>query len=181
VRALPNDTEAMRDLSIVYGMRGTFLAEWGRLDSALAVYGRGMKIAEDLAAADPDNVLQQADVAAGHYEIGTMLLNGQRLQAARDRFREAAARYARLAAADSANMEHALNVARSYRRTGEACIALAEVTNSTSERARWGNEATDWLDRSLTRFQAMLKAGMLQGADTTAPAEIRQQLAALRR
>ena len=38
------------------------------LDSAVVVYGRGMRISEELAAKDPDNTLQQADVATGHYE-----------------------------------------------------------------------------------------------------------------
>jgi hypothetical protein len=40
VAELPDNTDASRDLSIVYGMRGLFLAEGGEIDSAVAVYGR---------------------------------------------------------------------------------------------------------------------------------------------
>lgn len=181
VRALPNDTEASRDLSVVYGMRGIFLAECGKLDSALAVYGRGMQIAEELAAADPDNALQQADVAAGHFEIGTMLLNGQRFVGARDEFRHSAARYARLAAADTANVDHALMVARSYRQAGAACTALGKSATSPIERARWRADGLNWLNRSLTHYKAMARAGVLRGDDAAVPAAIEQQLAALQR
>ena len=66
VEALPGNTEALRDLSIVYGTLGTFLADGGEVDAGLTTYDKGMKIAEEMAAADPASALQQADVAAGH-------------------------------------------------------------------------------------------------------------------
>ena len=181
VRALPNDTEAIRDLSIVYGMRGTFLAEGGALDSALSVYGRGMRIAEDLAAADPDNVLQQADVAAGHFEIGAMLLNGNRCLSARNEFRDASERYMRLARADTANVDYRLLAARSDWQAGAACAALCRSAATARERSRWRAEGEAWFTRGLAGYQALARTGILQGNDVAAPAQIQQQLAALRR
>ena len=68
VRDSPNNTDASRDLGIVYAWRALFLADGGEIDSALALYGRAAQIATDLAAADPSDVLQQADVAHGHFE-----------------------------------------------------------------------------------------------------------------
>src|SRR6185436_12386509 len=147
--ALPDNTEALRDLSIVYGSHGLYLAEVGELDSALVVYDLGMRIAEQLAAADPDNALQQIDVADGHYEIGTMLLGGGRAQAALERFREAAGRYRRLAVADTGNTDLRLSAAMSCRQAGEACQALARRSSAAADRERWRLEAIDWLDRSL--------------------------------
>src|SRR6185503_13145271 len=100
-------------------------AEGGDVDEALAVYGRGMAIAETLAAGDPDNVLQQSDVASGHYEIGTMLVNGRRYLDAEPRFVEAFDRFAKLAVADSGNVSNRVWMARSGRQAGEVCRALA--------------------------------------------------------
>lgn len=181
VQALPNDTDASRDLSIVYGMRGLFMAEEGPLDSALAVYGRGMKISEDLAAADPENALQQTDVASGHFEIGGMLMGGGRYRAAEERFREAFERFTRLAAADTGNVEHRLWLARSCRQAGEACGALSRSASTLAEHSRWRAQAETWFDRGLARYDALARGGLLPGDEASAPQEIRDRLAALRR
>jgi len=181
VAALANNTEASRDLSIVYGQHGLFLAEGGDLDSALAVYDHGMKISEDLAAADPHNALQQADVAAGHYEIGTMLMKGRRYDAAEQRFREAYERYGRLVAADTGNAENRTYVARSARGAGEACQGLARQARSSADRAFWRNRALTWFGKSLDLYQGLERAGALAGEDIKAPRQVGQLVAALRR
>jgi non-specific serine/threonine protein kinase/serine/threonine-protein kinase len=178
--ALPDNTDATRDLSIVYGAHALYLAEVGELDSALVIYDKGMKIAERLAAADPDNAQQQIDVADGHYEIGTMMLGGRREEAALARFSEAAARYRRLAAADTGNTQLRLSAAMSCRQAGEACQALSGRSASASERARWREQAIEWLDRSLRYYQPLADAGALVGDDVDAPRAIRARLSALR-
>jgi serine/threonine protein kinase/tetratricopeptide (TPR) repeat protein len=180
VAALPNNTDASRDLSIVYGAHGLFLADGGELDSALAVYGHGMKIAEDLAGSDPDNALQQADVAAGHYEIGTMLMKGRRYAAAERRFAEAFDRYARLAAADTGNAESRTYMARSGRGAGEACGALADRARSQVDRSRWRTRALSWLGKSLDLYRGLAKAGALMGDETAAPQELDRLVAKAR-
>jgi len=177
---LPDNTEALRDLSIVFGAHGLYLAEVGELDSALVVYDQGMRIAERLAAADPDNALQQVDVADGHYEIGTMLLGGGRAEAALERFRDAAARYRRMAAADTGNTQLRLAAAMACRQAGEACQALAHRAPADAARERWRREAIDWLDRSLGYYQPLADAGALVGDDVDAPRAIRARLTALR-
>jgi len=177
--ALPDNTDATRDLSIVYGAHGLYLAEVGALDSALAVYGKGQHIAEQLAAADPDNAMEQIDVADGHYEIGTMLSGGGRHEQALGRFRDAAQRYRRLAAADTGNTQLRLSAAMSCRQAGEACQALARRA-AGAERERWRLEAIDWLDRSLGYYQPLADAGALVGDDVDAPRAIRARLTALR-
>ena len=177
---LPDNTEALRDLSIVFGAHGLYLAEVGELDSALVVYDQGMRIAERLAAADPDNALQQVDVADGHYEIGTMLLGGGRAEAALERFRDAAARYRRMAAADTGNTQLRLAAAMACRQAGEACQALARRAPAAAARERWRREAIDWLDRSLGYYQPLADAGALVGDDVDAPRAIRARLTALR-
>jgi non-specific serine/threonine protein kinase/serine/threonine-protein kinase len=180
VAALPNNTEASRDLSIVYGMHGLFLAEGGAVDSGLAVYGLGMKIAEDLAAADPDNALQQADVAAGHFEIGTMLINARRYLESENRSREAFERYSRLAAEDSSNAENRIYVARSCRQAGDACLALWKEARTPEERARHRARALEWFGRSLGHYSALANAGALAGEESGAPAELTRKMAAMR-
>ena len=178
--ALPDNTDATRDLSIVYGAHGLYLAEVGALDSALAVYGKGQHIAEQLAAADPDNAMEQIDVADGHYEIGTMLSGGGRHEQAIERFRDAAQRYRRLAAADTGNTQLRLSAAMSCRQAGEACQALSLRVSSAAERARWRQQAIEWLDRSLRWYQPLADAGALVGEDVGAPQAIRARLVALR-
>jgi non-specific serine/threonine protein kinase/serine/threonine-protein kinase len=178
--ALPDNTDATRDLSIVYGAHGLYLAEVGALDSALAVYGKGQHIAEQLAAADPDNAMEQIDVADGHYEIGTMLSGGGRHEQALERFRDAAQRYRRLAAADTGNTQLRLSAAMSCRQAGEACQALSLRVSSAAERARWRQQAIEWLDRSLRWYQPLADAGALVGEDVGAPKAIRARLVALR-
>jgi len=176
----PDNTDATRDLSIVYGAHALYLARVGALDSALATYDKGQHIAERLAAADPENATQQIDVADGHYEIGTMLLGGGREEAALARFRDAAERYRRLAAADTGNTQLRLSAAMSCRQAGEACRALAHRVSSAAGRARWRQQAIDWLDRSLRWYQPLADAGALVGDDVDAPQAIRARLAALR-
>ena len=58
----------------------------GKRVRALLAYAGG-----ELAAADPSDVLQQADVASGHFEIGTILLKAHRYPEAEEHFRRAAA------------------------------------------------------------------------------------------
>jgi eukaryotic-like serine/threonine-protein kinase len=180
VAALPNNTDASRDLSIVYGAHGLFLAEGGDLDSALAVYDLGMKIAEHLAAEDPDNALQQADVAAGHYEIGTMLMEGGRYRDAEARFSEAFDRYGRLASADTGNAENRAYMARSGRGAGEACQSLSQRAASRDERSRWRLRAVTWLGRSLDIYRGLARTGALTGEETVAPAELERLMAGLK-
>ncbi len=157
VAALPNNTDASRDLSIVYGAHGLFLAEGNGLDSALAVYDRGMRIAEDLAAQDPDSFLQQADVAAGHHEIGTMLMKGRRYPEAERRFEEAFRRYNRLAASDTANAEARVFMARSARGAGDASRALSLRRGSSAERSRDRARALTWWGRSLDLYRGLAR------------------------
>ena len=72
-------------------------------------------------------------------------------------------------------------LARSHRQAGSACVALAKSAGSANDRAHWQSEAVGWLQLSLARFRAMAQAGVLQGEELTAPAQIRQQLATLER
>jgi eukaryotic-like serine/threonine-protein kinase len=181
VLALPNNTDASRDLSICYGMRGLFLAEGGDVDSGLAVYDRGMKISEDLAAKDPADALQQNDVADGHFEIGTMLLDARRYEDAERRFGEAFTRYERLAAADSGNAQTRASMARSGWKAGEACQALWQRARSNDERTRTKARALTWLQRSQQLYARLEQAGMLIGEEATAPKEVDRLLATLRR
>ena len=155
VAALPNNTDASRDLSIVLGTIGLVLADGGEIDSALAYYGRGMTIAETLAAADAKNVLQQADLAAGHYDLGSILVQGKRFAEAEQRYREAFDRYARIAAADTANAQSRSFTARSARRAGEACRALSKQAPSLAERSRARARALSWLGRSRDMYIAL--------------------------
>jgi len=180
VLALPNNTDASRDLSICYGMRGLFLAEGGDVDSGLAVYDRGMKISEELAAKDPDDALQQHDVADGHFEIGTMLLDARRYEDAERRFGEAFTRYERLAAADSGNAETRASMARSGWKAGEACQALWQRARSNDERTRIKARALTWLQRSQQLYARLEQGGMLIGEEATAPKEVDRLLATLR-
>ncbi len=180
VATQPNNTDATRDLSIVYGAHALFLADAGAVDSALVIYDLGMRIAEDLAAADPDNFLQQADVAAGHYEIGTMLMKGERHQAAERRFGEAFRRYTRLAAADTGNAEFRIYQARSGRGAGEACLALSRARGSGATRGQWRSRALDWLSRSLQLYRTLERDGALTGEELTAPRELERVIAELR-
>ncbi|HEV8481212.1 MAG TPA: serine/threonine-protein kinase [Candidatus Eisenbacteria bacterium] len=177
VASRKNDTDAIRDLSIVYGEHGLFLAGGGDVDSGIAVHGRGMAISEQLAAADPQNVVVVADVAAGHYEIGTMLMEGRRYAAAVPRFQEAFERYRRLAEADTTNAESRQCMARSSRGAGEACLALSRSKRPASERNQWRTRGVTWLTQSRDLFLELTRTGEIEGDDTKAPAEIDKLLA----
>jgi serine/threonine protein kinase/tetratricopeptide (TPR) repeat protein len=173
----PNNTDASRDLGIVYSWRSLFLAEGGAIDSALVVHERGMRISEGLAAADPSDVLQQADVANGNFEVGTILMKGRRYPEAEGRFGDAYARYARLAAHDTSNAETRTFMARISRQAGEACRAM--VSRSGSERSRWRSKARDWFEKSLVLYQQLGSANALTGPDIGAAAEVTNRLADL--
>jgi len=179
VAASANNTDAKRDLSIVYGDHALSLAEAGELDSALAIYGLGMKISEEMAAADPSNVLPQADIAASHYDIGTMLMKGRRYDEAEQRFEEAFRRYDRLASADTSNAESRVYMARSGRGAGEACDALSRAARSPAERRRWRTHALSWLEQSRDLYRELAKAGAIQGDDAKAPAELDHLIAGI--
>jgi len=181
VQALPNNTDASRDLGIVYEMRAMFMADGGEIDSALVVYGRGMKISEGLAAADPSDVLQQADVANCHFETGTILMKGHRYREAEAQFGDAYQRYGRLAAHDSSNAETRTFMARSGRQAGEACLALASRSGAAGERARWRASALEWFEKSLGLYRGLANAGALTGDDVGAQADVTRKLEALRR
>ncbi len=180
VAAFPNNTEARRDLSIVYGMIGIFLARGGEIDSGLAVYDQGMSLSEEMASEDPANMLFQADVAAGHFEIGTVLMDGRRYEAAEARFREAFDRFSVLVAADSANHENRLNMARCGRRAGQACLELSKRAASSGRRSSWRARCAGWFEKSLDIYKRLERDGGLTGEDAAAPAETARELAALR-
>jgi len=177
VAELADNTDASRDLSIVYGMRGLFLAEGGEIDSAIAVYGRGMTITEQLTRADPDNAQQQADVAHGHYELGTIFAKGHRYREAEQRFSAAFERYRALAQSDTTNADHRTFMARSSRAAGEACVAMSRTAgpDATPCRAR----ARAWLERSRELYRALDASGALAGEDRHAPADVDHMLAQL--
>ena len=181
VQALPNNTDASRDLGIVYEMRAMFMADGGEIDSALVVYGRGMKISEGLAASDPSDVLQQADVANCHFETGTILMKGHRYREAEAQFGDAYQRYGRLAVHDSSNAETRTFMARSGRQAGEACLALTSRSGAAGERARWRASALDWFEKSLGLYRGHASAAALTGDDVGAQADVSRKVEALRK
>jgi tetratricopeptide (TPR) repeat protein len=181
VAALPNDTDASRDLSIVYGMHAMFLSDGGACDSALVVYERAMKIAEQLAAADPSSALPQSDLASGHFELGGILAKGGRHEGAERRFGEAYERFARLAAADTANVDDRIYMARSSREAGKACEAMARGAATPDQRSRCRARARTWFGRSLDLYRSLEKSGALAGEEAAAPAELDRAVAGLRK
>jgi hypothetical protein len=68
----------------------------------------------------------------------------------------------------------------SCRQAGEVCQALSLRVSSAAERARWRQQAIEWLDRSLRWYQPLADAGALVGEDVGAPKAIRARLVALR-
>jgi tetratricopeptide (TPR) repeat protein len=173
-----DNTESLRDLSIVYGMYSAFNAKIGEIDSALALFGESMKITENLAAQDPGNVLAQADVASGHLQLGTMLMDGSRYDAALARFNEAYERYTPLVAADSSNVPNRLALAHSSRGAGDAAAQLSR-TGSAPEQARLRAEAIDWFKKSRRIYEALDRQGALSGEDTGWPAKLSQRISEL--
>jgi non-specific serine/threonine protein kinase/serine/threonine-protein kinase len=181
VIALPNNTDAARDLAIVYGTYGIFLAHGGAIDAGVAVSDSGMRIFADLAARDPGNVLFQSDLAEGHHDIGTILVTGRRSAAAERRFADSYELFTRIAAADTANTESRIFMARSSRRAGEASLALARQARSGADRSRWRSRALSWLEKSREIYRELAKQGRLNGEETTAPGEVDRLIAALPR
>jgi eukaryotic-like serine/threonine-protein kinase len=174
------NTEALRDLSIVYSMFALFRANGGEVDSGLALYQECMKITEDLAAQDPGNVLAQADVASGHLQMGTMLLEGARYEAALLRFNEACDRYSPLIAADTSNVQNRLALAHSSRGAGEASAALAR-TGRPAERARFRADAIRWFRKSRDIYDGLNRQGALSGEDVAWPSKLSQRISELGR
>jgi serine/threonine protein kinase len=180
VRALPDNVDAVRDLGVVYGMRAMFLADGGEIDSALALYDLGLKLSEELAAADPSDMLQLVDLAKGRLEIGALLMKDQRYPEAEARFRDAYGRYANLAAKDTSNTELRAHMARASRKAGDACRAMAGRSNPLGERARWRASAAEWYSRSLELYRALAAGGSLAGAEAGAADEVSSLLASVR-
>jgi eukaryotic-like serine/threonine-protein kinase len=178
VHEFPNNTDASRDLGIVYSWRSLFMAEDGMIDSALALHERGTRIAEGLAESDPSDVLQQADLANGQFEVGTILMKGQRYPQAEESFAEAYRRFTRLAAHDTSNAETRMFLARTSRQAGEAC-QKASRSGARDTAARWKLKARDWFEKSLAHYRQLGKEGALSGREAGAPAEVSNQLAAL--
>lgn len=174
VRDLGENTEALRDLSIVYGFLGIFLADGGEIDSALAVYERAMRICEGLASADSSNVLAQTDVASGHLQLGTILMAGGRSEEAERRFHAAYERYSRLVEADSADVESRVARARAGRLAGEACLGVAGTDRATAP--RWRARARRWFEQSLPLYRALERAGALTGEEVEMPALVAGRL-----
>jgi len=180
VTDLPHDSDAERDLAIIYGMHASFLADGGAIDSALALYERAQRITEDLVARDSANVVDRSGVAQSHYEMGGILMKGHRHAAAVPRFVEAFRLFAALAEADTSNAETRGFMARSGRRAGEACEALASHAVSATERADWRAQALGWYARSLELYRGLDARGALTAADAAAPGEVAARLVALR-
>ena len=177
VRTQPNNMDAVRDLGVVYGMRAMFFAEGGEFDSALALYERGMKLSEGLAAVDPNDVLQQIDLAKGHFETGAILLRARRYQEAEERFRDAYRRFSELAANDAGNMELRAQMARASRRAGDACSAMA--TPGSGAKAVWRAKAVEWYSKSLNLYRSLASSGSLAAAESGAADEVSRLLASL--
>ena len=179
VAASPYNTDAARDLSIVYGTYGLFLANGGDIDSALAVSDSSMAILEDLAAKDPDNVLLQSDVAEAGHDIGDVLMKARRFQSAERQFGESYERFEAIATADTANAESRIFMARCSRSAGEACRRLSDQADAGVERSLWRSRALTWLSRSREIYRGLAAAGRLSGEETAAPRELDRVIAGL--
>jgi hypothetical protein len=107
-------------------------------------------------------------------------MKDQRYPEAEERFREAYARYASLAAKDTSNTELRSHMARASRKAGDACRAMAGRSNAPGERARWRASAAEWYSRSLALYRALAGAGSLAGAEAGAADEVASLLAAVR-
>jgi hypothetical protein len=179
VAALPNNTDAARDLAIVLETYGPFIANGGAIDSGLVVCDRGMAIMKDLAAKDPANVLLQSDVAEEDHDVGTILLGGHRYAAAQQRFDASFERFARIAGADTANAESRIFMARCSRHAGEACLALSRHSGSAAERSRLRSRALAWWQKSRDLYRELAQRGRLTGEETAAPQQLDRLIAAL--
>ena len=180
VKAEPDNKDVKRDLAVVYGMRGTFMADAGKIDSALVLYRRAKNVSEALAATDPSDILQQIDVANSYHELGDILVKGRRYREAEQNFSEAFHRYEGLAARDTANVEIRAFMARSSRKAGEACRALAGKARTIGEGSPWRSKAHDWYSKSLTLYQTLHGNGVLLENESNAAADLSRELASLR-
>ncbi|HET9250885.1 MAG TPA: protein kinase [Candidatus Eisenbacteria bacterium] len=180
VRTQPHNVDAVRDLGVVYGMRAMFFADAGEFDSALVLYEKGVKLSEDLAASNPDDVLQQVDLAKGRYETGMILLRAGRHREAEERFRDAYRRFSDLAERDASNTELRAQMARASRKAGEACAAMAARSGASEVTVAWRSKAADWYSKSLDLYRSLAAGGSLAGAEAGAPDEVSKELAALR-
>jgi hypothetical protein len=132
-----------------------------------------------MARQDPEDAQTQADIANGHFEIGTMLMTGKRYEEAEGQFHEAFERYSRIAAADTLNIDVQVALARCAHRASDAGVELARMSSSGAL-AKWRERAVDWTRRSLDLYTALETRGALSGDDVAAPREVAARLVELR-
>ncbi|TPW12155.1 MAG: hypothetical protein FD129_1523, partial [bacterium] len=84
------------------------------------------------------------------------------------------------AAADTADVESRLSLARCGRRAGESSVELALTSAAAADRARWLSRATSWINRTVPMYAALERTGALTGEETGAPAALAALSARLR-
>jgi tetratricopeptide (TPR) repeat protein len=124
----PNDAQASRDFSIVYGRLGKILFDTGQREQGLEMYGKAQDIALKLLKADPADAQAHGDVAEGYRELGRMQRSQGRWRLASRLFSRALAEgevAARLDPLDSEVQQFVSEVRKELGRSGEHPLIAA--------------------------------------------------------
>jgi tetratricopeptide (TPR) repeat protein len=108
-----------RDLAVMYNKMGDFAEANGRREEALSQYGKGLAIAEKIAAADQTNPNAQRDVSVTRGRIGRALVHAGRLDQALEHFYKSQAIDEKLVVSDPGNIEWQNDLANRYVTIGD--------------------------------------------------------------
>ena len=144
----------------------------------MANYLKAKPLAEDLAAAEAQNIQARSDLAALNLSLSAWKRqNGDPLSAL-EHCRRAVAIREELSAANPSNALTRRDLAAGYSELGEVYERLAsdQRTDTGQRQANW-RRAREWYDKALNIWQDMKRNGIMGGAETGKPDELARKIA----
>ncbi|MEZ5940621.1 MAG: tetratricopeptide repeat protein [Planctomycetaceae bacterium] len=118
--------QAQRDLSVSHNKLGDVLRQMGQPQAALEHYEAGLKIREQLAAADERDAQAQRDLSISHNKLGNVLLQMGQPQAAFEHYEADLKISQQLAAADERDAQAQRDLSVSHNKLGDVLLQVGQ-------------------------------------------------------
>ncbi|HUM05711.1 MAG TPA: tetratricopeptide repeat protein [Terriglobales bacterium] len=174
----PDSTEIRSDLGIFHFRLAEMLQKLGRNREALGHLEKTLQMEEALSAASPKDMNLAGNVAEDWKEVSDLHMSLGDTAAALAGYQKSAEMWGKLVAANPEDVDGQNQLALALQKLG-AYYGKQANTTSASTRSRMRQEARNWYQKSLEKWQKLEQARTLDPEYSKNPETVRRELAAL--
>ena len=174
----PDSTEIRSDLGIFHFRLAEMLQKLGRNREALGHLEKTLQMEEALSAASPKDMNLAGNVAEDWKEVSDLHMSLGDTAAALAGYQKSAEMWGKLVAANPEDVDGQNQLALALQKLG-AYYGKQANTTSASTRSRMRQEARNWYQKSLEKWQKLEQAKTLDPEYSKNPETVRRELAAL--